>query len=121
VVEHWILDGHEVVECADLLKWGQWMEDNHNNRHVADIDIPWFVDDVIRVSTVFLGLDHGFGGTLGPIFFETMVFCNIKGLKLGDQMDRYGTWDEAVAGHNKIVTEVCEKIRLNADEFIEAT
>lgn len=52
------------------------------------------------VSTVFLGLDHGFGGP--PIVFETMVFTDGKG---GD-MERYSTYDEAMAGHKVMVEKV---------------
>lgn len=51
-----------------------------------------FFGDVL-VSTVFLGMDHGFGGT--PLLFETMVF--------GGEFDgwcmRWSTWDEAESGH----------------------
>jgi hypothetical protein len=57
------------------------------------------------VSTVFLGLDHGWEGD--PLWFETMVF-NTGGatpwLDLG--MHRYRTYDEAVVGHASMVKEV---------------
>lgn len=51
----------------------------------------------IHVSTVFLGLDHGWGER--PLWFETMVF----GTSIDEAMDRYETWDEAVAGHARMV------------------
>jgi len=47
----------------------------------------------VSVSTVFLGMDHSFGG--GPLLFETMIF----GGKSDGYMDRYSTWQEAEAGH----------------------
>lgn len=47
----------------------------------------------VHVSTVFLGMDHGFGGM--PLLFETMIF----GGELDQFQDRYPTWDMAVAGH----------------------
>ena len=53
----------------------------------------------IRVSTVFLGSDHGFGGP--SVFFETMVFAD--GSYQSEYQRRYGTWDEAVAGHEVAV------------------
>ena len=56
----------------------------------------------IVVSTVFLGLDHGWGDG-PPVLFETLVFPDTK------RMDRYCTWDEAVAGHERIVALVLEE------------
>lgn len=50
------------------------------------------------VSTVFLGLDHGFGGGRS-LFFETMVFDGV-GI-LDDFQTRYETYDEAEIGHAK--------------------
>jgi hypothetical protein len=52
----------------------------------------------IHVSTVFLGIDHGFGEA-APVLFETMVF----GGELDLFQDRYATWNEAVAGHRLAV------------------
>jgi hypothetical protein len=91
------LIGKLPVPCLDLLNWAAWMERNHRNRHVGDDVLSGSVDDQrieIRVSTVFLGLDHRFGdGT--PLLFETMVF---GGPNAGDTR-RYETWDEAETGH----------------------
>ncbi len=85
------LEGHEVVPVDDLLEWGSWFETA--NRHVG-LDI--FGD--VRVSTVFLGLDHNFGNG-EPLLFETMVF----GGPLDGEQERYCTWDEAEAGHKVMV------------------
>ena len=54
------------------------------------------------VSTVFLFIDHGFGADRSPLLFETLVF----GGPLANEMDRYSTWDEAVAGHEAMVARV---------------
>lgn len=55
------------------------------------------------VSTVWLGMDHGFGTRL--LIFETMVFNNET-----DESDlaceRYTTEEEALAGHERMVEEV---------------
>jgi hypothetical protein len=48
----------------------------------------------IRVSTVFLGLDHNLYGDR-PELFETMIF----GGPHDEEQWRYATWDEAEAGH----------------------
>lgn len=50
----------------------------------------------IRVSTVWLGLDHNFGGGK-PLIFETMIFLNHRSM----EMWRYGTRKEAEEGHQR--------------------
>lgn len=49
----------------------------------------------IRVSTVFLGIDHSWNDDDVPLFFETMVFGGV----LDGLMHRYSTWSEAKQGH----------------------
>jgi hypothetical protein len=53
------------------------------------------------VSTVWIGLDHGFGNG-EPLIFETMVFHKDKGW-LDEDMDRYSTEAEALEGHERMV------------------
>jgi len=63
-----ILEGHEPVEEPDLVTWAMWME-------TADRCVKHTEQGDVRVSTVFLGLDHNFGDLFGlPILFETMAF-----------------------------------------------
>ena len=92
MTDMYILKGHEPVP-VELEVWARWFEDT--DRHVAET-----MQGDVRVSTVFLGLDHGFGGRRE--LFETMLFVN--GADHG--VERYSTWDEAEAGHNRWVTEV---------------
>jgi hypothetical protein len=54
-----------------------------------------------HVSTVWLGLDHNFGGG-EPLIFETMVFHKDKGWKEQD-MARYPSEAEALIGHRQMV------------------
>jgi hypothetical protein len=65
--DKYILDGQIPIPVGDLVEWAQWFE--KADRHVAQDVI-----EGIRISTVFLGLDHSFGRTPYPILFETMVF-----------------------------------------------
>lgn len=81
-------------EEPDLLKWGEWMETA--DRHIGDDKIKG-----VRVSTVFLGLDHQFGKGK-PILFETMIF----GGKRNGEQERYSTKREALKGHKRIVKEL---------------
>jgi len=92
--EHYRLEGKTVVPC-DLRTWAKSIEGNH---HVADETIG-----EARVSTVFLGLDHSFGGPV-PILFETMVF----GGALDGEQVRYTNWDDAERGH----AEMCDRVRV---------
>jgi len=96
--DKFILEGHKVVYCGDLMKWAKWFETA--DRQVAKTNIS----DEIIVSTVFLGIDHNFLGKL-PILFETMVF----GGKLNEQMERYTTWQNAEEGHKRWVAKAQSK------------
>lgn len=88
-----LVDG-EVVEEHDLLKWGQWFETGERKIEITG-------RDGVKVSTVFLGLDHSFGEG-PPLLFETMVF----GGSHDQDMDRYSTIEEAKAGHVAMVAKV---------------
>ncbi len=95
--DKYILDGKKkTVECKDLMAWAKWFEENNNKRHVADE----YIGDV-RVSTVFLGIDHSFGGGT-PLLFETMVF----GGQLDEAQERCSTWEQAEVMHSDMVARV---------------
>lgn len=55
-----------------------------------------------RVSTVWMGINHGWGDTPEPIIFETMVFSDDE--TIDTWCTRYSTEDEARAGHNSVVS-----------------
>ena len=95
MTDKYILNGHEPVEEPDLLKWALWIETA--DRHVRDT-----MQGDVRVSTVFLGLDHNFYDDGPPILFETMVFIGDG----GGEMERYSTWAEAEEGHANMVAKV---------------
>lgn len=63
------------------------------NRHIGHT-----VVGNAEVSTVFLGIDHGFGRG-EPILFETMIF----GGEHNGYQERYCTWKEAEEGHKRAV------------------
>jgi hypothetical protein len=62
------------------------------------------------VSTVFLGIDHGFGEG-PPLIFETMVFASERHLDERD-CQRYSTESEAVTGHHEMVKKWCSSLDL---------
>ena len=94
---HFILEG-DGVRAVDLLTWARWFE-NHVEERVIALTV---VQPEIKVSTVFLGIDHGFSRTGPPIIFETMVFGGL----LDQAMARYATIAEARAGHTAMVDRV---------------
>lgn len=56
------------------------------------------------VSTVFLSIDHSFGGSGKPVLFETMIWSDKTGAQIFfNYQSRYCTWDEAKEGHDVIV------------------
>ena len=89
------------VKIDDFLSWGIEMKSCRQIRHDTITD-KINHDNKVRISTIFLGIDHAFGGETGPILFETMVF----GGKHDQYQDRYRTWDEAVNAHKNIVEMV---------------
>lgn len=96
---NWILEG-TTPRQVDALEWARWFETA--KRHVADDRVGDY-----RVSTVFIGIDHRFEGEGPPLLFETMVFK--KDGSQADLIDRYATWDEAIAGHARTFAAVIRR------------
>ncbi len=67
--------------------------------------------DRVRVSTVFLGLNHNFGDGL-PILWETMIF----GGEHSEYQERYSTYEEAVEGHARAVKMAHEGSQIKPGE-----
>lgn len=65
--KHYILDVDNKPVEVDLIQWVNWIG-NSENKIVKQEGVK-----DLWVSTVFLGLDHSFGGG-PPILFETMIF-----------------------------------------------
>lgn len=64
---HYILKDGKPVLVEDVLEWARWFEgiDARKERHVADETIG-----NVRISTIFLGLDHSFGREGAPVLWE---------------------------------------------------
>jgi hypothetical protein len=89
VSDKYILVNKVPVRCDDLYEWGKWMEKPDARR------VNWTAMlGGVSVSTVFLGLDHSWGGGK-PKLFETMVF----GGPLDQLQERCSTWVEAEIQH----------------------
>lgn len=95
MIGSYILDGRVPVRCEDLHQWVRNLETA--NRRVAKT----VVSEDVMVSTMFLGVDHSFDDG-PPVLFETMVFRD----GVGVECERYSTWEEAEAGHTRMVETV---------------
>lgn len=95
-MQKYILQGKTPVFEPDVAKWAKWYETA--NRVVARTEI-----NGSSISTVFIGLNHGFQHE-DPILFETLIF----GGKLDGDGRRYSTWEEAEKGHQKYVEILSE-------------
>lgn len=104
---NYILDGKNVVKEPDLIKWAEWMAkaDRTVKKDIGTIRIGGKNMGNVAISTVFLGIDHGFGDNKEPVLFETMVF----GGELDGYQDRCSTWEAAEKMHEL----ACEKVKLS--------
>lgn len=56
------------------------------------------------MSTVDLGLDHSFGFSDKPIYWETMIFDHTYGEDFDDvYCERYSSLEDAIANHERIL------------------
>jgi hypothetical protein len=102
-VSFFVLDEDHSVQEVDMHTWVQAMEARR-----TQVPDPWKVDETfvrtpggpVRVSTVFLGLEH-----IGGIF-ETMAFRDETYEDI-DQ-ERCWSWDEAVKQHETMVAALQE-------------
>lgn len=97
MTDKYILDdeGNPVPE-DDLTKWGEWFESIGDGRRVERTCIG-----DVEISTVFLGLDHGYGSG-PPMLYETMIF----GGEHDSYQERCSTKEQAQAMHKRAVERV---------------
>ena len=99
----WYLYGDtkdEVVPTHDISRVAKVFEDE-DYRKVRVTELP----GNITVSTVFLMLDHGWGGG-EPVLWETMVFGGSFTDALDEYTRRYTSYADAVKGHEEVVKEL---------------
>ena len=93
----YILKGGFPVKAPNLLVWALWFE-NSQNRIVEHTTL---LDGEVEVSTIFLGLDHGWtwGEPGTPVLYETIIF----GGDHSNYQERYCTRRQAKEGHKKAI------------------
>lgn len=104
----YILMGHIPIPCYSLLQWAEWMQNSDRRVKLHKVKQRVRLEDgvvemqQVNVSTVFLGIDHGFLGDAPPILFESMIF----GGWADEYQIRYCTWADAVEGHYELLNKV---------------
>lgn len=89
---YYILDDQGNSVEASLEAWGEFFGQSDKRQLARDE-----VGD-ITISTVFLGIDHGFGDG-PPVLWETIIF----GGKHDRYEERYSSRDDALVGHRHAV------------------
>ena len=97
---YYVLRGREPVPVEDCFAWAKEFA-RDDTRIVARTELSGPAGHV-AVSTVFLGIDHGWDANR-PVLFETMIFQDGAAL---DYQERYSTYDDAEAGHRRAVEVV---------------
>lgn len=93
---HFILDANGAPrECKNIQEWSQWFE-------TADRIVGQNTFGKIRISTVFIGIDHNCHPTGPPILWETAIFMDDD----SNVVERYCTEASAKAGHERIAAEL---------------
>lgn len=90
----------EPVECDDWLAWAMWFENANELRQVDDDYVTIEDGTVVRVSTVFMGIDSFARNP--PLLWETLVF----GGDLDGHGGRYSSKAAALAGHREALALV---------------
>jgi hypothetical protein len=104
---------HNVIFTSDIHEFCQFFKQTEK-RIVANTQITGLL-----VSTVFLGINHGFLSGQRPLWFETMVFADYDRAMPPEievlltkwregQQQRYSTWREAEEGHNQMLQIIQE-------------
>ena len=104
---HYILDEEgNPVRAMNLFDWYRWYE--NACRQVAEDNFGH-----VRVSTVFLGLNHNWREDGPPILWETIVF----GGELDEQTDRCaGSREQAEAMHTRMVERVKNSLQGSTEQ-----
>jgi hypothetical protein len=85
---------HSITGTNDVTEWSKQMD---NETKIIQRDQ---IGEKL-VSTVFLGIDHGWGWHQEPLLFETMIFPIHSWNE--EYCERCSTYDQAVEMHRKAI------------------
>lgn len=92
MTKYFLNPDHTYRECG-LMEWANQIE-------TMDVHVAHDVINNCRISTVWLGHNYNFIRKEPPLVFETMVFHSHGN---DDYCERYSTWEEAEAGHQRAI------------------
>jgi hypothetical protein len=93
------------VPLDEYLQW--IISDPKHGHRTVQVDEFLSGSDSIRVSTAFLmGINHRYINSPEPLLFETMVF----GGTMDQSQWRYPTWEQAEAGHQKVLEQLLREM-----------
>lgn len=95
----YILDNNHKPVPVEVLTAANWMEDNPNRKKVGYDELTDLNGDDVRVSTMFLGLDHSWNSKT-PVLWETMIF---GGENDQSYQERYASYEQALEGHQTAI------------------
>ena len=104
----YILDKDNKPVPATFEEYEKWVRYGiKENKRIVKQDR--FDNDDCLVSTVFLGLDHGFRSPV-PVLWETMIFWTEQP-DLNNYQQRYTSHEDALKGHKEACDLVKEKLK----------
>lgn len=104
-MKYYRLDGTNVVECS-LFEWAEAFK--KSDRIIKRTTLS----TGIRISTVFLGINHAFDLGNPPLLFETIIF----GIEEDEYQTRCSTYQEALAMHEKALKHCCITLEVEIEE-----
>lgn len=108
MIRYGILNEDKTVTPTEngIAAWSQFEQDeDHKKRVVKQEDYKGYF-----VSTVFLVLDHSYGGT--PLWFKTMIFKGTGESRewVGEEQWRCETWQQAEEQHEAAKRAIDQKL-----------
>jgi len=107
----YILDNNHKPVISTGMESSEWMDNNPNRKTVGYDELKDLHGDDVRVSTVFLGLNHSWNSK-ELVLWETMIFGGIH-----DQgyQERYSSYEDALEGHQKAINFIKKGINGNTE------
>lgn len=96
MIQYYKLIGKLAVPCSNMWEWAYWFENSLDQRRVDLTEVG-----PLRVSTVFLSLDHDHFGKGPSQLFETMISSDEHDWL--NYQTRCETWGQAEAMHQLAV------------------
>lgn len=111
---YYILKDKIAVPVDDIRVWSQWFETANRVVKSTTMDIVYTGINTgrIKISTVFLGLNHSYENG-PPLIFETMVFGGTH----DGYLQRNSTWEQAEQTHDDMINEITYQLMQEGKKY----